>query len=115
MKALPFLLLALPALADNRWFELRCSATHPTTNYVIPAGKAVFIADYWGPVQEPESWNPLRIHVVRHSFVSYHLAAFGSASKTANEAGHSEAMLFRHYRELVTPAAAGEFWALRPT
>ena len=50
----------------------------------------------------------------RHSFVSYHLAHFGSAAKTALEAGHSEAMLFAHYRELVTPEAAAEFWAIRP-
>ncbi len=52
--------------------------------------------------------------VTRHTFVSYHLAAFRSAAGTAMEAGHSEAILFRHYREVVTPAAAAEFWAIRP-
>lgn len=50
----------------------------------------------------------------RHSFVSYHLAHFGSAARTALEAGHSEAMLFAHYRALVTPAHAAEFWSIRP-
>lgn len=53
-------------------------------------------------------------NVTRHSFVSYHLAEFQNAGKTANEAGHSEAMLYRHYRALVTPAAAKAFWELRP-
>lgn len=53
-------------------------------------------------------------NVTRHSFVSYHLAHFGSAAKTALEAGHSEAMLFRHYRAVVSPAVAAEFWAVRP-
>ena len=53
-------------------------------------------------------------NVTRHSFVSYHLAQFGSAAKTALEAGHSEAMLFAHHRELVTPEAAAEYWAIRP-
>lgn len=53
-------------------------------------------------------------NVTRHSFVSYHLAAFGSAARTALEAGHTEAMLFQHYRELVTPEAAAAFWAIRP-
>jgi len=53
-------------------------------------------------------------NVTRHSFCSYHLAHFGSASKTALEAGHSEAMLFGHYRALVTPKAAEEFWEIRP-
>ena len=54
-------------------------------------------------------------NVTRHSFVSYHLAGFRNAGETAMEAGHSEAMLYQHYRALVTPAAAAEFWALRPT
>lgn len=53
-------------------------------------------------------------NVTRHSFVSYHLAAFGSAAKTALEAGHTEAMLFAHYRELVDSEAAARFWAIRP-
>lgn len=51
----------------------------------------------------------------RHSWASYHLAAFGSPSKTAMEAGHSESMLYANYRALVTPEAAGEFWAIRPS
>jgi site-specific recombinase XerD len=53
-------------------------------------------------------------NVTRHSFVSYHLADGGSAARTALEAGHSEAMLFQHYRALVTPTQAAEFWAIRP-
>ena len=57
---------------------------------------------------------PFPKNASRHSFVSYHLAAFGSASKTALQAGHSEAILFKHYRALVDPAAAAAFWAIRP-
>lgn len=53
-------------------------------------------------------------NVCRHSFCSYHLAQFRSAARTALEAGHSEAMLFAHYRELVTPRAAAEFWGIVP-
>ena len=53
-------------------------------------------------------------NVTRHSFVSYHLAAFGSAAKTALEAGHTEQMLFAHYRELVRPDASQEFWNIFP-
>jgi integrase len=52
---------------------------------------------------------------LRHSFASYHLAAHQSQDKTAHELGHgSTAMLFAHYRELVTPAAARQFWAITP-
>jgi integrase len=53
-------------------------------------------------------------NVTRHTFCSYHLAAFGSAAGTALEAGHSEAMLFRHYRALATPTEAAAFWAIQP-
>ena len=52
--------------------------------------------------------------VTRHSFVTYHLAHFRSASQTALEAGHTESVLFRHYREVVTPDQAGRFWGIRP-
>lgn len=50
---------------------------------------------------------------MRHSFVSYSLPVHGSA-RTAQEAGHSEAVLFAHYRELVTAAQTAEFWAVLP-
>lgn len=53
-------------------------------------------------------------NVTRHSFCSYHLARFKSAAKTALEAGHSEAMLFGHYREIVTAESAAEFWSILP-
>jgi integrase len=50
----------------------------------------------------------------RHSFVSYHVAQFGSAAKTALEAGHTEQMTFAHYRALVTPSSAAEYWGIVP-
>lgn len=53
-------------------------------------------------------------NVTRHSFCSYHLQQFQNAGKTAIEAGHTEQMLFAHYRELVTPAAAAEYWSIMP-
>lgn len=53
-------------------------------------------------------------NVARHSFVSYHLAQHQNAGKTALEAGHSEQILFAHYRETVTAQDAAAFWALRP-
>lgn len=53
-------------------------------------------------------------NVTRHSWCSYHLAHFENAGRTALEAGHAEAILFRHYRALVTPEASQSWWALRP-
>jgi integrase len=51
---------------------------------------------------------------LRHSFVSYSLPVIG-ISKTAMEAGHSEQVLFAHYRELVTAKDAAEFWKIKPS
>lgn len=53
-------------------------------------------------------------NVTRHSFVSYHLAQFQNAGKTALQAGHTEQMVFQHYRELVMPADAAAFWSIVP-
>lgn len=60
-------------------------------------------------------------NVTRHSFCSYHLAKFRDAAGTALEAGHTQEMLFRNYRELltldgalITPELAGEFWGIKP-
>ncbi len=50
----------------------------------------------------------------RHSFCSYHLAAFERASKTALEAGHSEAMLFGQYRALATKGDGERFFEIVP-
>lgn len=52
--------------------------------------------------------------VLRHSFCSYGLPVFG-AQKIAEWAGHSESILFAHYRERVKPEDAKAFWALTPT
>lgn len=52
---------------------------------------------------------------MRHSFASYHVALHGSAEKTALQLGHSStAMLFKHYRELVTKDQAEKYWAILP-
>jgi len=51
---------------------------------------------------------------MRHSFVSYRLADTGNAAQTALEAGHDQAILFRHYRELVKPKDALKFWKISP-
>lgn len=51
---------------------------------------------------------------MRHSFVSYRLADTGNAALTALEAGHDQAILFRHYRELVKPKDATRYFSIRP-
>jgi integrase len=48
-------------------------------------------------------------NALRHSFISYRLAVAQDAARIALEAGNSPAMIFRNYRELVTPEQ-GKAW-----
>jgi integrase len=54
-------------------------------------------------------------NAMRHSFVSYRLAATGNAAQTALESGHDQAVLFQHYRELVKPKDAARYWQIMPS
>ena len=50
----------------------------------------------------------------RHSFASYHYAMFNDPKRTAMELGHSDtAMLYQHYRELVTKDKSEAYWSIR--
>jgi integrase len=54
-------------------------------------------------------------NALRHSFASYHLAAFKNAASTALELGHHDSRVtFAHYRELVKPKEAARYWKLKP-
>ena len=56
-----------------------------------------------------------RQNALRHSYASYRLADMPDAAKVALEMGNSPEKLFRHYRELVTPDAAKEWFAIMPS
>jgi hypothetical protein len=51
---------------------------------------------------------------LRHTFVSMHVARFRSMGDTALQAGNSEAIIKRHYLNLVTPEEADAFWRIVP-
>ena len=55
-----------------------------------------------------------RMNALRDSYASYRLAELQDAAKVAFEMGNSPEKLFRHYRELVGPDAAKEWFALMP-
>jgi len=52
--------------------------------------------------------------VTRHTAASMWLALTGDAAAVAHALGHSERILHRNYKALVTRAEAERFWALRP-
>jgi hypothetical protein len=51
---------------------------------------------------------------LRHSFISYRVAAIKNVAQVALEAGNSPAMIFSNYRELVTPQDAKGWFAIVP-
>jgi integrase len=56
-------------------------------------------------------WKP---NALRHSFASYRLAKTQNAAQVSLEMGNSPQMVFRHYRELVKPADAERWFAVKP-
>lgn len=56
----------------------------------------------------------LKKNALRHSFISYRVAETNDVPKVALEAGNSPAMIFQHYRELVTPDDALLWFAIAP-
>ena len=61
--------------------------------------------------QEPVKWKH---NGLRHSFISYHLAVLQDDAKVALEAGNSKETIHAHYKELVTPKEAKEWFSIRP-
>jgi integrase len=54
-------------------------------------------------------------NALRHSFASYHLAAFNDAALTALQMGHYDSrLIFRHYRQIVRPRDGERYFNLKP-
>ena len=70
--------------------------------------KATMVSEF-GPLK-PVNWAQ---DALRHSHVSYSVPIHG-ARQTSMETGHSEAILFRHYRELVPRSSAEKFFQILP-
>ena len=53
-------------------------------------------------------------NALRHSYISYRLAQMPDTARVALECGNSPDVIFKHYRELVTPDQAKEWFSLMP-
>ena len=53
-------------------------------------------------------------NALRHSFISYRIAESKDVAAVALEAGNSPKMIFEHYRELVTPKEAEDWFGVFP-
>lgn len=53
-------------------------------------------------------------NALRHSFISYRLAAMQDVNQVALESGNSPVMIHKHYKQLVSTAEGGKWFAIRP-
>jgi site-specific recombinase XerC len=56
-----------------------------------------------------------RKDVTRHTYVSMHVSAFDSIGQTSQQAGNSEAMIKRHYLNVVSKDEALRYWRIAPS
>lgn len=65
-----------------------------------------------------QKWSDMKFawkhNAMRHSFVSYRLAAVQDAAQVALEAGNSPQVIFKHYRQLVTGKEAERWFSIYP-
>ena len=61
--------------------------------------------------EKPVKW---KANALRHSYASYRFALTADAGRVAGELGNSAAVVHRHYRELVKPADAERWFAVKP-
>lgn len=63
------------------------------------------------PAKPAVKWKQ---NALRHSYASYRFAQTADAGRVAGELGNSAAVVHRHYRELVKPADAERWFAVKP-
>jgi integrase len=61
-----------------------------------------------------KSKMPWKRNALRHSYISYRLAQMPDTARVALECGNSPDVIFKHYRELVAPAQASEWFSIFP-
>ena len=88
------------------------------TGKLFPSG-----ADYYHELMRETAGNTkkdafpaveLKHNALRHSFISHRVASIQNVAQVALEAGNSPAMIFGHYRELVTADDAKKWFAIIP-
>jgi integrase len=110
----------LVPISDNlrQWLTPHARKSGPVCPYASMSKQLLWLADAvnekWQKEKPPGEFK-WRHNALRHSFVSYRLAVVQDAAKTALEAGNSPQMVFRHYRELVTPEQAKSWFGIMPT
>jgi integrase len=103
--------------ASRRVVELSANLLEWLLPYRKASGPIIPPGNYWRRLERLSVATGVRwrSNGMRHSFASYHLAAYENSGKTALTLGHSnQNLIFRHYRELVSQKQAREYFGLVP-
>jgi hypothetical protein len=65
-------------------------------------------------LREMRKRHGLTHDILRHSFISFHVAAFRSVGDAAIEAGNTEAVIKEHYLKIASAAQGKAFWRIAP-
>lgn len=68
----------------------------------------------WEDCRSDAGLTPWPHDVMRHTFATYHLAAYNDIGKLSLQMGNSPQVIHAAYKGLVSKADAERFWALRP-
>ena len=99
---------------DERYVPLEPNALAWIMPYADTSGPVFFSRRKFEKIREKANvrWEH---DCARHSYGSYHLAAFDNAGRTAENMGHKGlGMLFKHYRRAVRKEDAEQFWQIMP-
>lgn len=77
-------------------------------------GKSLFCYGFERMYKEVRKKFSLGHDVLRHSFISYHVAKYKSVGGTALQAGNTEAVVRRYYLKMVAEKEANAFWRIGP-
>ena len=115
---------------ERRIIELRASQAKTASRRIIPISDN--LAAWLAPLERrgPVIPNPVFLdkvrrfaheigvgwphNALRHSYISYRVAELQNVAQVALEAGNSPAIIFKHYRELVTREDAQKWFSILP-
>ena len=108
----------IPLLDNLRaWLAPHCEVSGPVCVYRNVASELTRLVRDINARRKERKVNGVfmwKKNALRHSFISYRVAAIQNVAQVALEAGNSPQMIFRHYRELVRPADAVKWFSIMP-
>ena len=100
------------------WLVLEKKESGPVIEFANVAKQIAWLVDDLNALESSKETAAGRFvwkhNGLRHSFISYRLAEVMNTAQVALEAGNSETMIFKHYRDIVTKEQAATWFSVIP-